>query len=339
MTEERTVLAIDIGYGWTKALRQGGKFILRSVVGPAEEIRFEGNPISDNSRGVTVKVDGNWLFVGKRAERQSASVAQTLHSSRTGTVEQKALFYAAAGNLIKTTEEQVVVITGLPVADYDDRNKDMLRQMLIGEHTIEQDGKWERHFQVSDIYALPQAMGTLYSLVLDRNGQARSKSGGKIASGRVGVIDVGTYTTNFVLADHLRYVEVGSDSITTGTAEMFQRIAKVLKRKHGLDWTLHLGRVDQAVRDKAIEVYGEKISIADVVDEHLADLAATIVAKARSLKGWGSGQDLRAIVLTGGGSYGLAHYLHEVYPHVQVVDDPQFANVTGYLRAGLRRFG
>jgi hypothetical protein len=135
----------------------------------------------------------------------------------------------------------------------------------------------------------------------------------------------------------MRYVESSSSSIQAGMSEVLSKIAKDLKREHGLDWALHLDRVDYAVRARSIELYGEPVNIDRLVDAHIWELAETVIAKARSL--WGSGADLRAVVLTGGGAFALDRYIRHVYPHVRTGADPQWCNVTGYLRAGLRRFG
>jgi len=333
------LLAIDFGYGYTKALTPGEKpFLVASTVGAEETIRFESDVISENGGGITVKVDGRWHFVGEQAELQSASGTQTLDATRTGSVEQLALFYATVSELVKTKEEEVVIVTGLPVADFDQRNKDALEDMLEGAHTVERRGKWTRDFETTGVHTIPQAMGSLFALVLNRRGKLVD---GDLAEGRVAIIDVGTLTTNFVLVDRLRYVEVGSDSITAGMSEVFTKVAKDLKREHELDWTKpkDLGRVDRAVRERAVEVYGDRVNISGIVDRHIEALADAILSKARSLNGWGAGVDLKAVIVTGGGSLELAPYVRQAYPHTRTVGrDPQFANVTGYLRAGLRRF-
>jgi plasmid segregation protein ParM len=332
MTE---VLAVDIGYGYTKAMSPRGQVIVPSLVGPAETIRFESDIITLNGKGIALEVEGRGFFVGEQAELQSASRSQTLDVTRTGSTEQKALFYAVASELVRTTNDEVAVVTGLPVGDYDDRNKATLREMLVGPHVVKRQGKHTRRFGVRNVYTVPQAMGSLFTLVLDRRGKLVD---GDLAGGRVGIVDVGTLTTNYVLVDRLRYVEVGSDSITTGTSEMLLKVAKDLKREHSLDWALQLGKVDQAVRGRAVEVYGDRVNITGLVDPHLEALADTIVSRARSL--WGAGVDLKAVVVTGGGSLELAPYIRRAYPHTRTVGgDPQFANVTGYLRAGLRKFG
>jgi len=332
MTE---VLAIDIGYGYTKAMTARTQTLIPSMVGPAEAIRFESDVIAENGKGIALEVNGRAFFVGEQAEVQSASASQTLDVTRTGSIEQKALFYAVASELVKTTTTAVAVFTGLPVLDYDARHEADLQAMFQGEHSIKRTGKRTRRFVVEGVYVVPQAMGSLYALVLDKRGQLVD---GDLAGGRVGIVDIGTLTTNFVLVDRLRYVETGSDSITTGMAEMLQKVAKDLKREHDLDWGLQLSRVDRAVRERAVEVYGGRVNIAGLVDAHLDALADTIVSRARTL--WGTAADLKAIVLTGGGSLELASHVRKAYTHTRTVGgDPQFANVTGFLRAGLRRFG
>lgn len=329
------VLAVDIGYGWTKGMTQRGQVLVSSMVGPAEDIRFESDVVAENGHGIALEVNGRGYFVGEQAEVQSASASQTLDVTRTGSMEQKALFYAVASELVRTVDDVIAVVTGLPVGDYDPHNKAALRDMLRGEHEVRRQGKHARSFEVDNVYCVPQAIGSLFALVLDRRGRLVD---GDLAGGRVGLVDVGTLTTNYVLVDRLRYVEVGSDSITTGTSEMFQKVGKDLKREYGLDWALQLGKVDRAVRERVVEVYGDRVNIAPIVEPHLEALADTIVSKARSL--WGAGVDLKAVVLTGGGSLELAPYVRKAYPHTRTVGgDPQFANCAGYLRAGLRKFG
>lgn len=329
------LLAIDIGYGYTKAMTHRERVIFPSMVGPAEQIRFESDMMANNGNGITLEVDGRRYFVGERAALQSASASQTLATARTGSVEQTVLFHAAASDLVRTTADHVIVVTGLPVADFDERKKAALEEVFLGrEHLVQREGKHRRRFRVTNLYIVPQAFGSLFSLVLNRRGKAEN---GDLTQGRVGIVDVGTFTTNFILADRLRYVESGSDSITSGMSEMLGKTAKDLKREFDLDWIGQLGRVDHAVRDRSVEVYGEQVDIATIVDHHLNDLGQTIVSKALSL--WDYGADLKAVIVTGGGSLEITRYLQAVYPHAQrVAGDPQFANVEGFLRAGLRRF-
>jgi plasmid segregation protein ParM len=329
MTE---ILAIDIGFGWTKAVTARNRLLLPSLVGPAETIRFQSDVV-ENSRGIAVEVDGQHLFVGEQAELQSASTRQTLDVSRTGSPEQKALFFAACSELVRTNDTDLTIITGLPVGDFHDTNKTKLREMLLGEHLVNRTGKRSRQFDVNEVYIIPQGVGSLFYLVLDRQGKLID---GDLSDGRVGIIDVGTLTTNYILSDRLRYVEVNSDSITTGTAEALRKVARDLRDTYGLDWILRLSKVDRAVRAGRVEVQGRPIEINGLVKPHFDAIAETIVAHARTL--WGAGVDLKAVVVTGGGSHQLTPYIAGAFPHTRSASsDPQFSNVIGYLRAGLRR--
>jgi len=332
-----SILAVDMGYGYTKAVADTSqRFITPSLVGPSESIRFESDVVKANGSAIEVHVDGRRFFVGEQAELQSASASQTLDATRTGSLEQKALFYAVASELVGTKDNALSIITGLPVADFDERNKALLCAMLEGPHIIERTGKHQRAFTVENVYTLPQAMGSLFTLVLDKKGKLVD---GDLAAGRVAILDVGMLTTNLIMVDRLRYVETGSDSITVGMGEALGKIAKDLKRQHSLDWTLQMSRVDRAVRARHVEVYDERVDISDMVDKHLTAIGDVIISKARSL--WGAGADLKAVIVTGGGARELTTHVERAYPHTRQMGagDPQFGNVVGYLRAGLRRFG
>ncbi len=328
------VLAADKGFGWTKGLTRRGRLLIPSLVGVAENIRFESS-ITQNGQGIAVEVDSQWLFVGEQAELQSSSIRQTLDTARTGSQEQKALFYGLCSELVRTRDKEIAVVTGLPVGDFNETNKNKLHQMLQGEHHIKREGKHDRRFTVTGVYIVPQAMGSLYYLVLDRQGRLVD---GDLADSQVGIIDIGTLTTNYILCDRLRYIETGSDSIKTGVSEALRKVAKELRDAHGLDWTQQLSKVDRAVRSGQVEIQGRPVDIADLVQPHFDAIASAIISHAQTL--WGAGVELKAVVVTGGGSQKLAPYIGSAYPHMRTVgNDPQFANVSGYLRIGLRRFG
>jgi len=329
MTE---LLALDVGHGFTKGKTADKVTVIPSVVGPAEQVRFDSGLARDG--GICVTVGERAYFVGELALQQSASVSQTLSPTRTGSNEQLALFYAVVSELVGPSTDQVAIVTGLPLGDYNPTNKAILRDMLKGSHTVQRRGRQARAFTVSSVHVVPQGMGSLYNLVLDRNGRIRDTD---LAGGAVGIMDVGTLTTNFVLVNQLRFIERGSDSIPTGTGELLQKVAKDLKLQYGLDWTGQLAQVDQAVRAGTVELYGQLVSIEDLVKPHLAELSDTVLSKARSL--WGSGAELRAVVVSGGGGVMLEPYIRKAYSHARIGDNPQLDNVTGYLLAGLRKFG
>jgi PRTRC genetic system protein D len=333
-TDNTEILALDTGFGWSKGLTRRRHGLIPSLVGPAETIRFNTG-LSRNGHARAVEVDGQWFFVGEQAEQQSAATRQTLDASRTGSLEQKALFYALAADLLRPADRNLALITGLPVGDFTDDHKQRLRRLMLGEHQLRRQGKHERRFTVSQLLIIPQAMGSLYAMVLDRHGRLGDT---ELASGSVAAIDIGTLTTNYVLCDRLQYIEPASDSIRVGISTALRHIARDWRDEFGLDWTQQLGKVDRALRTGQLELQGRPLDITDRVQPRLQAVAETIISHAHSL--WGRGQELRAVIATGGGALLLAPFLEASFPHLRRVEgDPQLANVTGYLRIGLRRFG
>jgi len=332
-----TIFALDMGRGYTKALTStGGHALFSSPIATAEPGRFDSGLGSDDL--IEVEVDGVPYWVGRAAELYGTLLLQTLDSARNGSLEEKVLFYAAASQAIKTTEADVTIVTGLPLTDYNKDSRARLRAMLIGAHDVKAKGKPRRKFVVSKVLNVPQGVGALYALALDRNGNVTDPT---LSSARVGLVDIGLYTVNFAVFDLLQYVEASSDTLPHGMHEVHTRVAKDLKDRYGLDWTDRLTEVDRAVRARSVAVKNEVHDISDIVEAHIGPLADSIVSHARGLSLWRvGGIELRAVVVAGGGSKELYSYIVKAFSHARVTDgDPQLANVTGYLRVGLLRCG
>jgi len=332
-----TIFALDMGRGYTKALTStGGQALFSSTIAPAEPGRYDSGLGGDDL--IEVEVDGVAYWVGRKAEIHSTTPLQTLDSARNGSLEEKVLFYAAASQAVKTTEGDVVIVTGLPLTDYNKDNRARLRALLVGDHDVKAKGKPRRKFTVGKVLIVPQGVGALYALALNRGGDVADPS---LSSARVGLADIGMYTVNFAVFDSLQYVEASSDTIPHGMHEVLTRVAKDLHERFGLDWTNRLSEVDRAVRARSVTVKDQVHDISDIVEAHVGPLAASIVSKARSLSLWRAGGiELRAVVVAGGGSKDLYPYIVKAFSHARVAEgDPQLANVTGYLRVGLLRFG
>jgi PRTRC genetic system protein D len=332
-----TILALDIGRGWTKALTStGGRALFSSTISVAEPERYDSGLGGDDL--IEVEVDGVSYWVGRAAELYGTMLLQTLDPVRNGSLEEKVLFYAAASRALKTNESEAAIVTGLPLTHYNKDSRARLRAMLVGAHDVKAKGKPRRKFTVGKVMPIPQGVGALYALALDRNGNVSDPT---LADARVGLIDVGRYTVNFALFDSLQYVEASSDTTSQGMHEVLTRVAKDLLERFGLDWTNRLSEVDRAVRARSVAVKGVAYDISDIVDAHVGPLADSIVSHARGLSLWrAGGAELRSVVVAGGGSGELLPYVVEAFSHARAAEgDPQLANVTGYLRVGLLRFG
>ena len=113
-----------------------------------------------------------------------------------------------------------------------------------------------------------------------------------LAQGRLGVIDVGTYTTDYVLVDRLRYIERGSGTIATAMSKAYQLIGRSILDTYGLELRMH--QVDRVVREGRVTVFGEARSVDWLADPVFDAIAQEILAEAGTL--WGDGRDLKAIL-------------------------------------------
>lgn len=326
---------VDIGYGYTKAAGAAGETAFPSVVGRAENIRYQNDlaPGQRTEGRLTIGVNGVDYFVGDLALQQSRIQLTLLDRSRTNTDQLRVLFLATLAQLIPPAPrservEDVVVVTGLPVEYYDDR--DLLAQQLVGAHGFCAGG-YGYNLTVHDLQVVPQPFGSIFDRILDGDGWIVND---ELARARIGVIDIGTYTTDYVLVNELMYIERGSGSLNVALSTACDLLVREVAGRFGLELDLH--QADQCLRRRTAKVFGEVQDIGFLVDSVLEGVAEELINKARTL--WGEGRDLDAVLITGGGGQLLGHYF-QVFPHARVVSEPAMANVRGFLkyaRRGLR---
>ena len=96
------ILAIDIGFGFTKATDGNRSIVFKSVLGEATGLQFQGSILDDASAEdhMQLEVDGRSLFVGDLAERQSNVRFFTLDQAQFVSRFAKSLALAAAARLV-----------------------------------------------------------------------------------------------------------------------------------------------------------------------------------------------------------------------------------------------
>lgn len=320
------IIGIDIGYGYTKAVTDGCEVRFPSITGPAVRVQFSDSVLRSNGHGTVYRLDGDAhsgeFFCGEWAQLQSPFIDAPRARERTGTDITERLFVAALHQL--GADGEVSVVTGLPVQFYGDRTK-IEFQMRRTHHFYA--GEQRHTVTVSQVYIMPQPVGALFYSIMNAEGRLINTD---LAKGRLAVIDVGMYTTDYTLIDHLRYVEKGSGSIDVGMGRVYDLVGAQLRDKYGLSLGLH--QVDQAIREHCFRVNGQTLSIDDLAAPVVRDVMSRITNQAREL--WGNARDIDRIILAGGGAI-LARG-HIDYPHIMNIPDPDWANARGFHRRGLR---
>lgn len=332
---ENVIIGLDIGDGYVKAVSESDrKVCFPSLVAPAEFIRFQANvgaPVRVN--GLTLHdTDEGELFVGELAGRQGrpGAVRSPRDRDRVSDPISLHLAKAAFAMLLPGIEQASLrVVTGLPVAYY--RDAFQLSQLLLGKHQILLEGRCLT-VEVKDVLVVPQPFGALLSIILDERGRMRVAAV-ELAEGRVGVLDIGTHTTDLILVEGLEYIEARSGSIEVGVSTAIEMLRKVLLDDYRVSYEGH--ELEVAMRRGWLVVDGRKYPLNGLASGHLDPIARSIEAQARTL--WNL-STLNTVVLAGGGALALKPWLEPCFARAVYAPDAAMANASGFLRYGLRQW-
>jgi plasmid segregation protein ParM len=316
----------DFGYHSTKAMGLNGqKVLFNSITGTPNKSRFSLNG-ADNGIIIT---QPNHVMVGGAVEVHSRFIQRREDRGWIDSDEYLSLLHAALTELTTASQVEVNIITGLPV-DYYEQDRHLLRERLSGQHRVTRDGRTTQVFKINQCKVIPQPFGSLLAETLDDRGRVKDNG---LAAGMVGVIDLGSKTTNLQAIRALQELSRESASINAGAWNAARMVRQHLATLCP-DLELKDLEVMQAMMDRQVSYYGEKVVLTDAVEAALEPLTEQISTKAREL--WGKAAALQAILITGGGALLMGERLKRHFKHARVVDDPVFANVRGYWRLAQR---
>lgn len=320
--------AVDVGYGYVKAVSAAGtKACFPSAVAPApDDLGLNTGPAFYRVRVRYLDGRTEERLVGEAALRSSAAVA-TLSREKPAGLHDLLLLTACAlvgAGGTGPFPGQADVAVGLPLAYYK-AQKDALRDRLLGLAAwVSVDGGGELYVSFGRVLVLPQGAGAVaaYPELLPD-------------SGLVGVVDVGMYTTDYLLLEKLpgqpnpRPLLEACGSVEAGVHLVLKAVAREFQTKTGAPLPPEMW--EQAVQARAVFFGGRSVDLSQAVDKALSD-ASQAVAQ-RVLAAWGNRAGfVRATLLVGGGSLLLREHLARSLPGAVAVPDPLFANALGFLR-------
>jgi plasmid segregation protein ParM len=322
-------IAVDIGYGFVKAVSPEGKrACFPSLVAPAGtdlDLGF-GGP-APGYRVTVRKVDGKVgeYLVGEAAQ---GSFLATGFLGAEKPVELHDLLLLTAAYLVSAGGTgpfpvQVDLAVGLPLAFYR-AQKDALKARLEALAAwVSVDGGPERYISFRRVLVIPQGAGVVFA-------QGVPKGRGYAA-----VVDVGQYTTDYLLVDLKtgRPVVEASGSVEAGCHLVAQRVAQAYLAKTGRPLP---PRMERLVLDDLAEMgrtvfRGGELDLSGEYREAVEDTAKAVARQV--LSAWRDFADMISVTyLAGGGALLLGEYLAKAFPNPVLVEDAVFANARGYLR-------
>lgn len=319
------LVSVDLGYGYTKAVSEKGRAMFPSVLCPAPEVIYDfgargkrpGYVVEVRQMGSVVR---ERFLVGELALKDGRAAQYTLARERfagNGSL----LTLAAVAAALVGAEGRVELAFGVPLAYYRTQREEVVQCFEDQGLYVKVDELPERFVSFARVHVFPQAVGALFSA-------------GKLPEeGLVGLVDVGYFTTDYLLVElspqgveplarFMSSIEVGVDTAVKLFADAFRdRTGKPLTSAEARTlWSR-----------SEVTFAGRKLELAPLKD---AAREAGGQAVARAVQAaWAEKVDfLDRVLLAGGGALEFGAALRRLLPAAEVLDDPLYANALGFVK-------
>jgi plasmid segregation protein ParM len=325
-TVKASTLAVDVGYGNTKTAFAVGSDIKTTMFpslapqAATSSLTPESGTVFQARKVINVVVDGARYEVGPGVALSGAyNTGRALAEDYVTTPNYAALlagalFYSGASEIER-------LVLGLPVHNTQ-KYAGYLRDRFVGQH----DFGWGR-IEVGSVMPLPQPLGTLLTY-MQQSGKQYDPVNSYL------VIDVGYFTTDWIVARGYTMDDTRSGGVPGGAARVYQQIASLIASQHGQPFDA-IERVDEALRTSGSLLFYRKDL--DLRNEYLPEAMAVTQPSIKELQSRvGRTDDIRAIILTGGGAALYAPTIRAAFPlnDIHMMDSPCFANVRGFYTIG-----
>lgn len=321
------IMGLDIGYSNLKVALGQGDGQPRQVLHPAGAAPADRMPerIGGDDDAIRVLVDDAPYAACVSPDRLE-NWNRVLHEDYPNTPSYRALYHAA---LLLCGQEAVQrVVTGLPVSQYQDRERRAaLAAALRGEHRITP----KRTVAVEEVQVVPQPVGGYLDLVW------RADDPGLLDEARVLVLDPGFFSVDWVLVAGGEVRHASSGTSHQAASVILERANRLLAEDHG--GRVGRERLEQALRrghDRVL-LFGRPVEIAPYLRQAARQVVPVAVEALReALRNEMDGIDV--VVIGGGGAGFYEEAIRELFPRSRVVvpPEPVFANARGFWFFGSR---
>lgn len=239
-----------------------------------------------------------------------------------------------ANNGEKTVE--CIVVTGCPTQEANTSLVKTLEDLLLGDHVVSVNGH-NILIEVKEVKVLPQPIGTVMDVYIDNQGFVSDES---YEEDYVGIIDIGSGTTDLDGIKELNRQPDDTDTISLGMNDAYKNIAKKIKADHpdeaaGVTWE----SVEYQIRsndEQGTYVFSKRktIDISDLIDKVFSELADELIGKIAA--SWPSRSKFDKLLLTGGGAEikPLVKAFKSWESDITVIGNSQMANARGFWKYG-----
>lgn len=318
----------NIGHGYVKYIIISSEGVeLEPVIFPSQVARATHAVMGAISETPTAILDGAHYWTGQDAEQ--GAMRTILSQERLTDLSFIPALVAGAlsryGSLNGSSTG--VCVSGLPAtwAESADKCRMLGQRLRAGAPDV-----------YTRITVIAEPLGLAYAALLSNDGQVVGDS--TLASGRVGIVDLGHLTVDRSELLRLAPVRSSLDTETLGTKGPLVQIRARLSAH--FDRTFSLAETDQAVRAGVARVGGKDQPLPQGWDIPLRENGQAI--RDWLQQAWGRGNQFDKVLIGGGGAElpQITEAIRATYGDlVEVVDRPQTAIARGYARLARRMAG
>jgi len=319
--QDYTPAALDPGFGYTKAISLVRDVTIQSVAG--EPVELLDNGIGPGTGGIVANVDGQELFVGPLAARQSPVRYFSLRENKPDDATTKFVGLTALAMALPADPAPVRLVTALPVNHYFSMRA-QAESAFLGRHSVTVNDQ-HKSFTIERCRTTVQGLEALFDQLLDDDGAVVAPW----AMQTVAVVDVGFYTTNLIVVHRLEPIRRLCKSIPVGISAAWKLLADWIYREKSVE--LNLYEVDEIAKTNVVQAKGHEWDVSEAVTKAIQSVATEINGQIETI--WP--QRPFARILGAGG--GMLRMGTRILPgELKPVQDPQGANVRGGLKLARR---
>jgi plasmid segregation protein ParM len=329
------IIAVDLGFMYTKALINGKPVIMKSVVGNKRVQRFNdlNMGMKDDTDNLQCRVGTEEYFVSDLAIEQSDTVLHSLKGDRFSSEATEVILKTSMAVGLGNDTIEAITVSGLPVSHYTRYKQDIAR-LFIKTHNFQvlNNGSLLRgSVKITDGKFIPQPFGALLDRILNSDGTVADKG---LATKTVAVIDIGFGTTDIYTADALSPVEKLTFSTTTAMNHAYSLISNKIEEQFGVMLPLH--SVEKVVSSKQFRKSGKVYNMEDLIQWAYKATAQQLLAEVTNK--WKHAHEIDHILLSGGGGIALSRYIMTEFDNIELLNNTQWSVVNGYHKWGVRQF-
>lgn len=317
-------LAVDVGYGYTKALSETGRrACFPSACAPAPPDMAPGVFAAMPHRVEVIRGGKAERHLVGEAALRSRTAAVTLAREKPPEVHDTLLLTAA---YLAGAGRATSLAVGLPLAYYRTQRQALAARLAGLTAQVSVDGGPPREIDFTGgVRVVPQGAGVVLA-------EAR------LPQGLIGVVDVGHHTTDYLLVevrdsqplpllDYCGSVEAGAHLVAAAVAREFSA-----QTGAPLDIAEAVQVAEWLRQGQSVTYDGRPLDLAPAYRSACQEVGRLIAH--RILAAWGGRARLaREVLLAGGGALLLEGALRAELPAARLVADPVYANCRGYLAA------